>query len=46
MVDCRWVNLVLVARIEFVDWTGENHLRQSRFVARLDDKSPKDVRRE
>jgi bifunctional non-homologous end joining protein LigD len=33
MVDCRWVEPVLTARIEFLEWTGEHHLRHTRFVA-------------
>jgi hypothetical protein len=46
MLDCRRVNLVLVAQIGFVEGMGENHLRQSRFVARLDDKIAEGWRRE
>jgi ATP-dependent DNA ligase len=33
MADCRWVKPVLVAQIEFVEWTGENHLRHAKFIA-------------
>jgi len=46
MVDCRWVKPVLVAQIEFVEWTGEGHLRHSKFIALRDDKSARNVRRE
>jgi ATP-dependent DNA ligase len=46
MVDCRWVKPVLVGQFEFVEWTGENHLRHSRFIALREDKPAKDVRRE
>jgi bifunctional non-homologous end joining protein LigD len=46
MVDCRWLKPELVGQFEFVEWTGENHLRHSRFVALRDDKNAKDVRRE
>ena len=33
MEDCRWLKPVLVAQIEFLEWTGENHLRHTKFVA-------------
>lgn len=46
MADCRWVKPVLVAQIEFVEWTGENHLRHAKFIALRDDKSARAVRRE
>ena len=36
MSKCRWVEPRLVAAIEFLEWTLENHLRHSRFVARQD----------
>jgi ATP-dependent DNA ligase len=37
---------VLVGRFEFLEWTGDNHLRHSKFVALLDDRVAADVRRE
>jgi DNA ligase D-like protein (predicted ligase) len=46
MAECRWLKPVLVAEIEFLEWTSDNHLRHSRFVALRDDKRAKDVRRE
>jgi len=46
MVDCRWLKPVLVGQFEFLEWTGENHLRHTKFVGLRDDKSAKDVRRE
>jgi bifunctional non-homologous end joining protein LigD len=46
MADCRWVEPVLVAQIEFVEWTPDRHLRHSRFVALRDDTRAADVRRE
>ena len=46
MKDCRWLEPVLVAQIEFLEWTGEHHLRHTRFVALRDDKPPREVRRE
>ena len=46
MKDCRWLKPVLVGQFEFTEWTPDNHLRHSRFVALRDDKDPKDVARE
>jgi bifunctional non-homologous end joining protein LigD len=46
MKDCVWLKPVLVAQIEFLEWTGENHLRHTKFVAMREDKKAKDVRRE
>jgi DNA ligase D-like protein (predicted ligase) len=46
MKDCRWLKPVLVGEFEYAEWTPDNHLRHSRFVALRDDKAPKDVRRE
>jgi len=46
MKDCRWLKPVLVGQFEFTEWTPENHLRHSRFVALRDDKAAKDVVRE
>jgi ATP-dependent DNA ligase len=39
MKDCRWLTPVLVAQIEFLEWTGENHFRHTKFIALRDDKS-------
>jgi DNA ligase D-like protein (predicted ligase) len=46
MADCRWITPLLVGQFEFVEWTADDHLRHSRFVALRDDKTAKDVRRE
>jgi DNA ligase D-like protein (predicted ligase) len=46
MAECRWLKPVLVGQFEFVEWTPDNHLRHSRFVALREDKPAKDVRRE
>jgi bifunctional non-homologous end joining protein LigD len=46
MVDCRWLNPVLVAQFEFVEWTPEGHLRHSRFIGLREDKKAKDVSRD
>jgi len=46
MKDCRWLKPVLVGQFEFVEWTPDNHLRHSRFVALRGDKPARDVHRE
>ena len=46
MKDCRWLRPKLVAQFEFVEWTSDNQLRHSRFVALRDDKKIEDVVRE
>ena len=44
--DCRWLQPVLVAQVEFLEWTGENHLRHTRFIALRDDKPAREVRKD
>ena len=46
MADCRWVKPVLVAQLEFVEWTGEHHLRHAKFIALREDKRAHAVGRE
>jgi DNA ligase D-like protein (predicted ligase) len=46
MKECRWLKPILVGQFEFTEWTPENHLRHSRFVALRDDKAAKDVVKE
>jgi DNA ligase D-like protein (predicted ligase) len=46
MSKCSWLQPRLVAAIEFLEWTPENHLRHSKFIALRDDKDPNQVRRE
>jgi len=46
MADCRWLKPVLVGQFEFLEWTGDNHLRHTRFIGLREDTSARDVRRE
>jgi DNA ligase D-like protein (predicted ligase) len=46
MADCRWLKPVLVGQFEFLEWTGDNHLRHTRFIGLREDKKARDVRRE
>ena len=32
MAECRWLKPVLVGQFEFLEWTGDNHLRHTKFV--------------
>jgi DNA ligase D-like protein (predicted ligase) len=46
MKDCIWLRPEAVARIDFLEWTGADHLRHTKFVALRDDKDPRKVVRE
>jgi bifunctional non-homologous end joining protein LigD len=46
MKGCRWLRPELVGQFEFAEWTPDNHLRHSRFIALRDDRKPQDVGRE
>ena len=46
MAECRWLKPQLVGQFEFVEWTGDGHLRHSRFMALRGHEKAKDVRRE
>ena len=46
MADCRWLKPLLVGQFEFLEWTGENHLRHARFVGLREDQPARAVRRE
>ena len=46
MKECIWLKPVAVAQIQFLEWTGADHLRHTKFVALRDDKDPKKVIRE
>lgn len=42
--ECRWLKPRLVGQFEYVEWTPDNHLRHSRFIA-LRNPEPRDVTR-
>ena len=46
MNECVWLRPELVAQIQFLEWTGADHLRHTKFVALRDDKDPLKVVRE
>ena len=46
MKECLWLKPEAVAQIDFLEWTGADHLRHTKFVALRNDKDPKKVVRE
>jgi bifunctional non-homologous end joining protein LigD len=46
MKEYVWLKPETVARVAFLEWTGANHLRHTKFMALRDDKDPKEVVRE
>jgi DNA ligase D-like protein (predicted ligase) len=46
MAECQWLKPELVGQFEFLEWTGDNHLRHSKFVGLREDKKASDVVRE
>ena len=46
MEECIWLRPEAVAQIQFLEWTGADHLRHTKFIALRDDKDPLKVVRE
>ncbi len=46
MAECRWLKPQLVGQFEFVEWTADNHLRHSKFIALREDQRARDVKRQ
>ena len=46
MTQCVWLKPEAVAEIESLEWTGEDHLRHTKFIRLRDDKNPCQVARE
>jgi bifunctional non-homologous end joining protein LigD len=46
MAERQWLKPVLLDQFEFLEWTGDNHLRHSKFIGLREDKQAKDVVRE
>jgi DNA ligase D-like protein (predicted ligase) len=46
MKNCQWLNPLLVAQVEFTEWTPDGHLRHASFAELRDDKEPRKVVRE
>jgi len=45
MKKCAWLRPDLVAQIEFLEWTGSDHLRHSKFAGLREDKDAATVRK-
>ena len=46
MRKCVWLRPEAVARVDFREWTGADHLRHTKFVGLREDKDPRKVVRE
>ena len=46
MAECRWVKPLLIAQVEFLEWTEDDHLRHAKFVGLREDKRAREVVRE
>jgi bifunctional non-homologous end joining protein LigD len=46
MKECVWLKPEAVAEIAFLEWTGADHLRHTKFIRLRDDKNPRQVIRE
>jgi bifunctional non-homologous end joining protein LigD len=46
MENCRWLQPMLVAQINFTEWTPDGHLRHSSFAGLREDKDPRLIVRE
>ena len=46
MKDCVWLRPEAVANFEFLEWTGADHLRHTKFTGMREDKDPRKVVRE
>jgi bifunctional non-homologous end joining protein LigD len=46
MENCQWLKPLLVAQIEFQEWTPDGHLRHPSFAGLRDDKDAWEIRRE
>jgi ATP-dependent DNA ligase len=43
MKEAQWIKPEAVAIIEFLEWTGGDHLRHAKFIGLRDDKDPRKV---
>jgi DNA ligase D-like protein (predicted ligase) len=46
MKDCVWLTPALVAQIEFLEWTGDHHLRHTKFAGLREERNAREVKRE
>ena len=46
MAECVWLRPSLVGQFEFLEWTPDNHLRHTKFIALREDKNAFEIGRE
>lgn len=46
MAQCVWLKPEAAAEVEFLEWTGADHLRHTKFIRLRDDKDPRQIVRE
>jgi bifunctional non-homologous end joining protein LigD len=46
MAECVWLRPSLVGQFEFLEWTPDNHLRHTKFIALREDKNAIEIARE
>ena len=46
MKQCVWVKPRILAEVEFLEWTGVDHLRHTKFIRLREGKDPRKVMRE
>jgi bifunctional non-homologous end joining protein LigD len=46
MNEAVWLKPEAVAQVEFLEWTGADQLRHTKFVGLRDDKDPRNLVRE
>ena len=46
MAECVWLRPSLVGQFEFLEWTPDNHLRHTKFIALREDKNALEIGRE
>jgi ATP-dependent DNA ligase len=46
MNECVWVKPRILAEVEFLEWTGVDHLRHTKFIGPREGKDPRKVARE
>jgi hypothetical protein len=46
MLECIWLRPEAVAEIQFLEWTGPDRLRHTKFIRLRDDKDARQVVRE
>ena len=43
MTECIWLKPETVAQVEFLQWTGADYLRHTKFIGMRDEKDPRKI---